>query len=311
MLARTATLLLAAAAATPAFCWDGFGHQTVGFLAQKYFSSEANATFGALAGLSDGFDIGDAAAWADTVRGVDNLPWSKNWHFINPKGDDPENHVCVMNYPTDCVSQNCIIAAIMNQTSIVLDTEKPLIQRRNATKFLLHFFGDLHQPMHTSGFKYGGNMVRPVCWNTAAPCDGTRSLHGVWDSSMPRKLRGVPDETGPEEDKAVAVAWAEDLYDLQQAEGVNGGDVCADLSGPRCILNWAAESNKLVCSNVLNKGEAWILGNDLSKEYFDENAGLLNTQVGKAGLRLAAWMNAIASRLAASDDGEWLGGDDL
>ncbi len=69
--------------AVPARCWDSFGHQTVGFLAQKYFTVDANATFSALVGLQQEFDIGDAAAWADTIRDKDNLPWSKNWHFIS------------------------------------------------------------------------------------------------------------------------------------------------------------------------------------------------------------------------------------
>ncbi|KAK3356448.1 S1/P1 nuclease [Lasiosphaeria hispida] len=295
MLICITALLLSAAA--PAICWDGFGHQTVGFIAQKYFTHQANATVGALIGLGDAFDIGDAAAWADTIRDRDNLPWSKNWHFINPKGDDPENHVCVMDYPTDCVNQNCIIAAIMNQTSIVLDTTNPSMARRNATMFLLHFFGDLHQFFHITGFKFGGTAVRPVCWDTAAPCDSNRSLHGVWDSAIPRKLRGIPEETDRFEDKAGAKSWASDIYSRQKEQGISTNGICAELGGPDCILDWATESNKLVCSHGLKNGEAWILNHDLSKEYFDENGKLADTQVGKAGLRLAAWMNAIASTL--------------
>ncbi len=116
-------LPLLALAAAPILAWDPMGHQTVGFLAHKYFSAAANATFGPLLGLDNPvspiYDIGDAAAWADTVRDKDGLPWSKNWHFINPKGDDPDNHVCVMNYTTDCVGSNCIVAAILNQVSIL------------------------------------------------------------------------------------------------------------------------------------------------------------------------------------------------
>jgi len=80
MLIKVAAL---AALAAPAYSWDPFGHQTVGFLAHKYFTAEANATFDALVGLRKEFDIGDAAAWADTIRDKDNLPWSKNWHFIS------------------------------------------------------------------------------------------------------------------------------------------------------------------------------------------------------------------------------------
>ena len=201
----------------------------------------------------------------------------------------------------------------MNQTSIVLDTNRPAVDRRNATMFLLHFFGDLHQPMHTSGFKLGGNGVRPVCWDTPAPCaESNRSLHGVWDAAIPRKLRGLPEDTSPEEDKAAAVAWAEDIYERLQAEGnedveLQVAEVCAELDGPQCVLQWAAESNGLVCSHALSKGEKWVMENDLSRDYFHDNAKLVEEQVGKAGVRLAAWMNAIARVLVVSEhEEEWL-----
>jgi len=302
------SLALALLAATPALSWDGFGHQTVGYVAQKYFTASANATFGALIGLNSTFDIGDAAAWADTIRGSENMPWSKNWHFINPKGDDPDKHICVLNYTLDCVASNCIIAAIMNQTSILLDTERPSIDRRNATMWLLHFFGDLHQPMHASGFKLGGNMVRPVCWDSVAPCPGGRwNLHAIWDSAIPRKLRGLPEETTPAQDKAAAVAWAGDVYARQRQQvGGEGGveGVCADLQGPGCILAYAAESNRLTCTNAMKNGEAWVKNNDLSKEYYEENAKVVEDRVAKAGLRLAAWMNAVARVLDAKAKGE-------
>ncbi|KAK0620151.1 S1/P1 nuclease [Immersiella caudata] len=295
------SLSLALLAVNPALSWDGFGHQTVGYIAQKYFTSEANATLGAIIGLNSNFDIGDAAAWADTVRDGANLPWSKNWHFINPKGDDPNNHVCTVNYTIDCPGSNCIIAAIMNQTNILLDTTRPLITRRNATMWLLHFFGDLHQPMHTSGFKLGGNAVRPVCWDSPAPCPGgTRNLHAIWDSAIPRKWRSMPEETTPAEDKVAAVAWAADIYAKQQVEGIDGYGACADLHGPGCVLGYAAESNRLVCTNALKDGEPWVLSHDLSKEYYEENAKVVEGRVAKAGVRLAAWMNGIARVLAAN-----------
>ncbi|KAK4183824.1 S1/P1 nuclease [Podospora australis] len=306
MFSRSIALLALASAVAPVLSWDPFGHQTVGYVAASYFTLEARTIFSPLLNLGPTFDIGDAAAWADTVRDSSNLPWSKNWHFINPKGDDPDNHVCVMNYPNDCVKDNCIIAAIMNQTSILLDTSKPWINRRNATMFLLHFFGDLHQPMHTSGFKYGGNLVRPVCWGTDAPCaESTKSLHSVWDGAIPRKLRGLKETTTPVEDKVAAMAWADEIVERQTLEGEwLEEETCSDITGPKCVLGYAAESNKLVCSNALKNGERWVMGQDLSGEYFQENAKVVESQVGKAGWRLAGWMNAIARELAKVEVGD-------
>ena len=60
------------------------------------------------------------------------------------------------------------------------------------------------------------------------------------------------------------------------------------------MLGYAAESNRLVCSNELKNGGAWVLNNDLSKGYYEENVRVVYDRVGKAGLRLEAWMNVVA-----------------
>jgi len=49
------------------------------------------------------------------------------------------------------------------------------------------------------------------------------------------------------------------------------------------------------CSHVSKCWERWILENDFSEAYFDENWEMVEDQIGQAGLRLAAWMNAIAA----------------
>ncbi|KAK4161190.1 S1/P1 nuclease [Cladorrhinum sp. PSN259] len=314
---RSLGLPLALALAVPAAAWDPFGHQTVGFLAQKYFTEQANETISSLIGLSADFDIGDAAAWADTVRDKEGLPWSKNWHFINPKGDNPATNTCNLQYPSDCPGDkkdNCIISQIMNQTSIVLNTSYPTRERRQSTLFLLHFFGDLHQPMHTSGYKYGGNLVRPVCWGREPPCveyindtiPYSRNLHGTWDSAIPRKLRGITPETTAEQNKAAAISWAADLYDEDAVlEKV-------DILTPRSVIGYATESNKLVCTNALRDGEEWVLSHDLSGAYYEENKDVVHRQVGKAGRRLAGWMNAVARELGNIEGGKqtgFVGGD--
>lgn len=230
--------------------------------------------------------------------------------LIDPKGDNPATNTCKLSYPSDCPganNDNCIISQIVNQTSIVLNVSLALPERRQATMFLLHFFGDLHQPMHASGYKYGGNLVRPVCWGREPPCteyiNGTipyqRNLHGTWDSAIPRKLRGLKSETSDEETKEAAIAWAEDLY---RDEGLlvvaeQEEDVDVDVYGPKTVIRYAEESNRLVCSNALSKGEEWVLSRDLSLGYYEENKEVVKAQAAKAGRRLAGWMNVLAEEL--------------
>lgn len=107
-----------------------------------------------------------------------------------------------------------------------------------------------------------------------------RSLHSVWDASTPRKLRGLSADTNREEDKAAAVGWAEDIYERLQAKESKDAELCAELDRPDCVLQWATESNRLVCSPALRHAEKWILEHDPSREDFEENARVLEEQAG-------------------------------
>ena len=195
------------------------------------------------------------------------------------------------------------------KTSIVLDDNQSPILRKNATMFIMHLIGDIHQPLHAVGWLTGGNELEPLCWGRSPPprknCSGDLNLHSVWDTRIAHKLRGLPVSLDTAREKQAATEWADDLFSQQSAAGVVGGKgECAELGTTNCIVGWTRESNALVCSHVLRRGEQWILKHDLSEEYFDENWETVDDQIGKAGLRLAAWMNAIAAATTGSLMGE-------
>ncbi|CAI0652727.1 unnamed protein product, partial [Colletotrichum noveboracense] len=143
---RLSTALLACAVPS-VLSWGNVGHRTVGYLAEKYLTDEAAALVGKLLANDRNYDISDAATWADTLRG--HMGWASKYHYINPR-DDPPN-LCGMKYPQDCPSSGCVISAIQNYTAQILDTSLPLINRKNATMFVIHFLGDIHQPLHATG----------------------------------------------------------------------------------------------------------------------------------------------------------------
>jgi hypothetical protein len=67
-----------------------------------------------------------------------------------------------------------------------------------------------------------------------------------------------------------------------------------------CVIRWARESNKLVCELVLAKGAPYVKSHNLAEDYFDDVWEEAEEQIAKAGVRLAAWMNAIAA-IASKD----------
>ncbi len=117
--------------AAPVLGWGDLGHRTVGYVAQRYLSTQASAWVGQVLANEDGYDISDAAVWADAIR--HRRPYSAGWHFIGEflfhgctdkayetqdAEDDPPN-TCGVALNRDCAGKgSCIVAAITNQASI-------------------------------------------------------------------------------------------------------------------------------------------------------------------------------------------------
>ncbi|KAK2776571.1 nuclease s1 [Colletotrichum kahawae] len=84
------------------------------------------------------------------------------------------------------------------------------------------------------------------------------------------------------------------------AAGVNAtAGQCVDLATGTCALGWATESNAFVCSHVLKPGRQWLKANDLSEGYYDQTWEVVDEVIGRAGVRLGAWLNAVAAKLAS------------
>lgn len=68
------------ALAQPSHCWGSLGHRTVAYLAEKHLNEEAVAYVNNLLANNRGYDISDAALFADEVK--QRRPFTKQWHFI-------------------------------------------------------------------------------------------------------------------------------------------------------------------------------------------------------------------------------------
>ena len=159
-------------------------------------------------------------------------------------------------------------------------------------------------------------------------------MHSVWDSSIARKLNGLPFDAHAVAEKPAAVIWARELAGRVRAQeqlasesssswGLSStspaspnpsshsdtdpnflANECTDLANPnKCGIEWATEANSLVCKYVLAPGLDWVKENDLGRgEYYEGAAPVVELQVARAGVRLAAWVNAIAAVVVDGDD---------
>lgn len=58
---------------------------------------------------------------------------------------------------------------------------------------------------------------------------------------------------------------------------------------------WANDANKYVCSVVMPNGVSGVSGKELSGAYYQSCISTVDLQLAKAGYRLAAWLDIIAT----------------
>lgn len=156
-------------------------------------------------------------------------------------------------------------------------------------RFLIHFIGDIHQPLHTENELRGGNGI-PVLFGKKHT-----TLHSVWDTEIPDKMRGG----NLKDEYSQAATWADELF----SNGIEKAR-CTDIRTPQdCALVWAGEANKQVCAYVLKDDVEGVEDQDLSQDYYDGGVPIVEELIAKAGYRLGAWLNALAEEAAASKGG--------
>ena len=190
--AAALAVILAAtlAAGTPAFAWSVLGHQLVGELAQRHLDPAAEAEVQRLLAGEPDPTLAGVAAWADRLRDLDpeRFKATSRWHYVNT----PPGEACAYMPERDCPDGECVIGAIEAQRAILADRDQPLEARRDALKFIVHFVGDVHQPMHANNHDdLGGNRfqvslrtaLEPEAYARKHYVDGVMgtNLHSVWD----------------------------------------------------------------------------------------------------------------------------------
>ena len=222
-----ALLLLCLFACTSvAHAWNGYGHRLVADLAEPHLDPQARAEVQRLLALEGASSMAEVASWADDLRssGTELGRRSAGWHFVNMAEDG-----CAFDAARHCANGNCVVAAIREQAAILGDRARPDAERLQALKFVIHFVGDAHQPMHAGyGHDRGGNRVQVHVHGKGS------NLHALWDDTLlgsagldqaayAARLRLRPDQltpdVGPYTPSAPAV-WAEQSCRIATAAGV-------------------------------------------------------------------------------------------
>jgi len=315
-LGLAAVLFFVSLAIAPAAkAWGCRGHETIATLAEKHLTPQAKQALFALLAANPidrqlkrycgqrGLDpFVDSATWADDERSLD--PATAPWHFIDIPLSATKD-ATKGSAQAFCGASGCVPQAIADQLAILKDKGAPGAKRAAALRFLIHFVGDLHQPLHgSSNSDRGGNCV-PVKYFTRNPHahndSYTPNLHHLWDTEIPESqmLGADPAEFADTLDAAFASsfpawqqggmqldAWAWESHDnaLKTAYGAFSEAIPFE---PVVPVNTCADNNN-IGQRMLNKH--LVIG----PAYRDQAESVIEQRLAQAGIRLAMILNEAA-----------------
>ncbi len=235
------------------FAWGRDGHRITGYIAEKLLTPQARAAIRDLLGNES---LADASTWADEIRRKRKN--TEPWHYVNV---DPSRD----RIDLDCPEQGCVVSAIIKYSHVLRDKNASRQDRIEALKFVVHFVGDIHQPLHVSHARdRGGNDIKVTFF------ENRTNLHSFWDSGMIRRTKK---------------RWSE--YATELAANITPQQRIR--YGTLDPVAWATESYQLARSNAYTIPKDGRIGQD----YFERNLPVVEQRLTMSGVRLAALLNAI------------------
>ena len=239
------------------FAWGHEGHTVVGLVAEHYMTASALAKARAILG---GSTIDAMGSWADDYR--HDHPETGPWHYIDiPLADSR------IDLARECPNGDCVIAKSEQFLAVLNDPGADSGKKAEALKFVIHFVGDMHQPLHCEDDGDKGGNTRHVVF------DGRpNNLHWIWDTGLLEHISRNPEALAAELEGRIT---AED-----RAQWVKGS-----------IEDWVLEGHWL--AQMVAYGN---LGSEnpfpITPAYKRQAGPVIEVQLEKAGVRLAYLLNA-------------------
>ena len=271
---RLPAVLFLFAISPAVFAWSALGHRLVGDLAERHLQPSTEREVRALLVDEPDPTLAGVANWADSLRSSnpDSFKHTSRWHYVNLPDD-----ACSYDPARDCADGECVVGAIQAQRAILADRRQPRETRRDALKFLVHFVGDVHQPLHAGNHgDRGGNQFQvslrtdltPEAYARNRYVDGVMgtNLHAVWDYYI------------------LAAAGLDEPHYANRLAAMPWPPMAAGFVDP---VAWAGESCRLVDARGLYPQK-----HIMDRTYLDAERPLAERRIRLAAYRLAQLLDA-------------------
>jgi hypothetical protein len=236
------------------FFWGQTGHRATGEIAENHLTRKAKKKIDK---LLKGQTLAFVSTFADEIKSDRKYSKYYPWHYVNMNLDQTYEEA-------DKNPKGDLVTGINECIEILKDKMSSEETKIFHLKLLVHFVGDLHQPMHIGQKEdKGGNTIQLQWFGK-----GT-NLHRIWDSNM-------IDDWGM---SYIELANNADELSKKQLEAIEKGTVVD-------WVNEVHETTKEVYKSV-------EVGENLRYKYSYDHFGTARTQLQKGGIRLAKVLNEI------------------
>lgn len=235
--------------------WGRTGHRATGEIAEEYLSKKTKKQIDQ---ILNGQSLALVSTYGDDIKSDPAYRQYGPWHYVNME----EGQTAYSEELADPAGD--LVLAIRKCVEVLKDKNASREDKEFYLKMLVHFIGDLHQPLHAGrGEDKGGNDIQ-VRWFGQGS-----NLHRVWDSEMINDFQMSYTELANNTDRLT----------VKQINEISSGTV----------LDWMYESKEL-SQRVYDSAE---MGEKLGYEYMYEWFPVVRGQLQKGGIRLATVLNEI------------------
>lgn len=247
----------------------------------------------------DQYPFVEAATWADKVK-VQGWTGFNDWHFkddavIKP-GYTPK-HKMIDNNQNAVWAIDAINTFLSSKQEDTRGKSKSILGKSLSLRQLIHFVGDLHQPLHVGNHitaehpapmgDLGGNNFKIDHYHSKSDPWYANSLHYIWDHLFDQTSEIVV------KDPMTEIQWAAlSKFSAERIKMHSYESLVDEMNKNKTTESWSEESHTLAADFAFKNVEE---GKDVSDEYMRGARQIINKRLAIAGYRLADMMVQIYS----------------
>ena len=270
--------------------WSEEGHAIITKVATRLISDQASRY------LENhlGEDLVKASVWADSDEASTRYPESSEYHFSHT----PYRDCQPFDIDRDCgfpgTEGLCIVTGLADAIAHATNPSVSREERADALKFVLHFMGDIHQPLHT-GFRedFGGNSI-------SISNMPNKTLHGLWDFDLVRRRIGgggidAFTELIESSVRSKSGAFIKRVQEQADVLAIIGTGATAEIAKYTAMLATDTTMTSTCKLAYMRNATSFIEDGDvISDEYLDHRGVSVQVQLSKAAVRLSLLLDAMA-----------------